>query len=305
MADPLSPPDLPPVPAPVEAPSPFLRLRLKRLIFWPLGVLVVLTIAALIPPASDFGAGVTAVFLATYATLLLAAVSACRVAGIPLTAVIGTLPQESRGWLRAGMLGPLVLAFSAASMWATVYAASGVSPDWAGQQLAGDDDPTVLIDRLSTTQRYLLALLAVVIAPVVEEFAFRGLLMRRSMARRGFWPGLLLSALVFAVLHPPNWIGAFVFSVVAGILYLWSGSLALPILVHMINNGFVALTLLAQQFAPTEPPTPSMEEFRAQWIGPLLLLLAIAAMLFALTRPLVAVARQRAETKRSAHSVQL
>lgn len=300
MADVTGPPDPLPSPPAVE-PSPFLRLRLKRLIFWPLGVLVVLSVVALIPPASDFGDGVTAVFFATYATLLLAAVSACRVAGIPVGVIVGAPPQESRAWMRAGMLGPLVLAFSAASMWAMVFVASGFSPDWAGQQLAGDDDPAVLIDRLSTMQRYLLALLAVVIAPVVEEFVFRGLLMRRSIARRGFWPGLLVSALVFALLHPPNWIGAFVFSVVAGILYLWSGSLALPILVHMINNAFVALTLLAQQFAPGEAQaTPSMEEFRSEWVGPLLILLAIGALLFALTRPLIAGARELAETNRSA-----
>lgn len=47
---------------------------------------------------------------------------------------------------------------------------------------------------------FLLAL-AVVIAPVVEEIAFRGLLLRTFMRRMSFWPAALLSSAVFAVFH--------------------------------------------------------------------------------------------------------
>ena len=272
----------------------FLRLRLKRLVLWPIATLVLVAVVALVPPASGFGDGVTAVFLATYAALLLACISACRAAGIPLAIVVGAAPRENGPWLRAGLLGPLVLAFSAASMWGIVYVASNVSPDWASQQLAGDDDPSMLIDRLSATQRYLLALLAVVIAPVVEEFAFRGLLLRRWVARRGVWPGLILSALVFALLHPPNWVGAFVFGIVAGVLYLWSGSLALPIIVHVVNNAMVALALLAQSFVPADAPAPpNMTEFQSQWVGPLIVLVAIGAMITAIIWPLAREARAR------------
>ena len=276
--------------------SDFTRLRLWRLILWPIAAAAIVAIVAIIPPRAEFGASMTAAFVAVYAALLLAGVSACRVAGIPLGEVVGPLPRDGGPWLKAALLGPLVLAFSAASMWATVFVASSVSPEWAARQLAGGDDPMTLIERLSTTQRYLLAALAVVVAPMAEELAFRGLLMRRWMAKRGFWPGLIGSAALFAVLHPPNWIGAFAFSLVAGALYLWSGSLALPIIVHAINNAFVALALFAQQLAPAETEAaPTIAEFRSGWIGPLIILIIIGASIVAVTLPLLRRARLRAE----------
>jgi uncharacterized protein len=45
------------------------------------------------------------------------------------------------------------------------------------------------------------AVLAVTVAPVVEELLFRGLVLRGLMMRMGFWPAALLSSLVFGGLH--------------------------------------------------------------------------------------------------------
>jgi membrane protease YdiL (CAAX protease family) len=45
------------------------------------------------------------------------------------------------------------------------------------------------------------ALLAVVIAPMTEEFVFRGLLFRAIRDRHGFWPGAIVSALLFGLVH--------------------------------------------------------------------------------------------------------
>jgi membrane protease YdiL (CAAX protease family) len=46
-----------------------------------------------------------------------------------------------------------------------------------------------------------LFVLAVVIAPVIEEIAFRGLLLRTFMRRMSFWPAALLSTAIFALFH--------------------------------------------------------------------------------------------------------
>ena len=279
----------------------FRGLRLRGLVLWPVAATILIAIIAFVPPRTPFGLAVSAAFLSVYVALFFAGVRACRAAGVSLDAVFGALPESGRPWLIAGILGPLVLAFSAASMWATVYVGSNISPDWAARQIAGDDDPMTFIERLTIGQRYLLAVLAVVIAPVVEEFAFRGLLLRRWIARRGFWPGLIGTAIVFALLHPPNWIGSFVFSIAAGLLYLWSGSLALPIVVHMINNAFVALALLAQQIAPAETQAPpNIADFQANWLGPLLMLGIVGACIVAVIRPLVS--RARAATVPSAEA---
>ncbi len=45
------------------------------------------------------------------------------------------------------------------------------------------------------------AVLAVTVAPVLEELLFRGLVLRGLMLRTGFWPAAVLSSLVFGALH--------------------------------------------------------------------------------------------------------
>jgi membrane protease YdiL (CAAX protease family) len=46
-----------------------------------------------------------------------------------------------------------------------------------------------------------LALTAVVLAPITEEFLFRGLLLRTFMRRLSFWPAALLSTALFGLGH--------------------------------------------------------------------------------------------------------
>jgi membrane protease YdiL (CAAX protease family) len=46
-----------------------------------------------------------------------------------------------------------------------------------------------------------LLLLSIVVAPVVEEFVFRGLLFRSIADRRGFWLGAIVSAVLFGLTH--------------------------------------------------------------------------------------------------------
>jgi membrane protease YdiL (CAAX protease family) len=53
----------------------------------------------------------------------------------------------------------------------------------------------------TAAQIALLIAVAVVIAPIVEEIAFRGLLLRTFMRRMPFWPAALLSTAVFALFH--------------------------------------------------------------------------------------------------------
>lgn len=283
----------PPAPPPE---SPFRRLRFGRLVLWPiLGTVVVLVVVLMLPHAS-FGEGTIAFFYVAYGLLLLAALSACRRAGVPVAAVMGTPPEDRRPWFTAGLLGPLALAFSAVSLWATVTLASHFIPGWASNQVSGQAGPEGFLDALNTTHRLLLALNVTLLAPVAEEFVFRGMLMRRWIASRGFWPGIVGSAVVFSLLHPPNWLGSFAFGIVAGVLYLWSGSLLLPIVAHVINNLFVTLTILAGEIAPSEPePVPTIDELQAQWLMPVVMLLLAAAVVAAVVRPLVPGARARAE----------
>ncbi|MBU3179901.1 CPBP family intramembrane glutamic endopeptidase [Clostridium psychrophilum] len=78
----------------------------------------------------------------------------------------------------------------------------------------------------------------IVIAPIYEEIIFRGILLR-GMARK-ISPNiaLLVSALLFAVVHMniAQGINAFFLGIVLGLIYLRSGSIYLSIFAHFINN---------------------------------------------------------------------
>jgi membrane protease YdiL (CAAX protease family) len=60
--------------------------------------------------------------------------------------------------------------------------------------------PDQLSPGLSTRARVLAGIFAIVIAPVVEELFFRGILFR-SLRYRGFWPAALVSSVVFGSVH--------------------------------------------------------------------------------------------------------
>jgi membrane protease YdiL (CAAX protease family) len=61
--------------------------------------------------------------------------------------------------------------------------------------------PTQVSPDLSTLGLVSFAIFAVIAAPVLEEFVFRGLLFRSIADRHGFWPGALVSGIAFGAFH--------------------------------------------------------------------------------------------------------
>jgi membrane protease YdiL (CAAX protease family) len=99
----------------------------------------------------------------------------------------------------------------------------------------------------------LLVLVAVIAAPVIEEFVFRGLLLRTFMQRWSFWPAALVSSLIFAVGHTyevDTLAGAVILAANVGIIgivhcYLVrvTGRLAPAMMSHAIVNALAVLVL--------------------------------------------------------------
>ncbi len=88
---------------------------------------------------------------------------------------------------------------------------------------------------------------AVVLAPLFEEIVFRGVICKSlSRFNKGF--AVIFSALLFAIAHLNLYQGIPVFGmgIVFAFVYLRSGSLRVPILMHVINN-FLALV---QTYSP-------------------------------------------------------
>ena len=93
----------------------------------------------------------------------------------------------------------------------------------------------------------------VIVAPVVEEFLFRGLLFRSLRDPYGFWVGALGSAFVFALAHTGQGgladvlllqIAIGLFGVFLAWIYEWRGSLGANIVAHATFNLITVLTVL-------------------------------------------------------------
>lgn len=95
-------------------------------------------------------------------------------------------------------------------------------------------------------QRILIIVLAVAIAPVVEEFIFRFFFYGVVRRYFGRFAGLLVNASLFAVVHAhvPSAFPLFVLGCCFTLAYEWSGSILVSMTMHALFNG-LTLTALA------------------------------------------------------------
>lgn len=111
--------------------------------------------------------------------------------------------------------------------------------------IAGSRDPWMLA---------FMALLALAIAPLVEEFVFRGLALSSLMDRMGVAASVVVASALFASFHfnLHAWVPLFVLAVGFSLAYLYSGTLLVPIVMHTAFNSLNLLVLFV-----TSLQTPS------------------------------------------------
>jgi membrane protease YdiL (CAAX protease family) len=123
-----------------------------------------------------------------------------------------------------------------------------------------------------------LLFMLVILAPVLEELFFRGLMLRGFLSHYGAAKAILGSALLFAAAHFNPW--QFSAAFCAGLLFGWwflrTGSLLPCIIGHAVHNGLPFLLLLFQLRIPgyTEPGS-----FQPYWFDLLGVLLLAAGIL--------------------------
>lgn len=104
---------------------------------------------------------------------------------------------------------------------------------------------------LSQRYEYLLAFVSlVVIAPLAEEILFRGYLLSELRRRTKTWIAILLTSLMFGVVHLAWNVGidVFVLSIVLCVLRIKTGSLWASVLLHMIKNAVAYYFLFISPF---------------------------------------------------------
>lgn len=142
--------------------------------------------------------------------------------------------------MRAGLLGwvaalPLLAAGMIAASWIMKF--TGEFPS----------HPIVDVFAGDGWAKFGAIMLAVVWAPVSEEVMFRGLLFPGLSAWMRWLLGMLMSAFVFAVIHPQGWAGVPAIMALAGtfsLLRMWRHSLIAPMTAHALNNGIMCVMML-------------------------------------------------------------
>ncbi len=241
----LTPPRTPPGPQLPDDPWPWWTAPAALL-----GGLVLAALGALVVdiPAAVLGVNVTSSLpgwlelldtVVQDAMFVLAAVLLAKVGGRAVRAWQFGLQRPGIGWLSPGLgwlwaLGMILvtlltfLVFSA--IWAEIL---NVSAKEKVLEKLGADEGTALL--------LLSALLTCVVAPICEEFLFRGFIFRALYNWRGLWPAALLTALVFGGIHAGSAptvdlvpLAALGFALC--LLYRYTGSLYPCIATHCLNN---------------------------------------------------------------------
>ena len=112
-----------------------------------------------------------------------------------------------------------------------------------------------LLDALQGASLPTLVLILAVLPAVGEELVFRGVVARGLTARWGLVSGVLLTSLLFAVVHldPVHAVGVFPLGIMIHVVYLATRSFWAPVLYHFLNNSIAAAGLWAASQAGDDP----------------------------------------------------
>lgn len=124
-----------------------------------------------------------------------------------------------------------------------------------GEELARAFDSTRVLRGRPFGEQVAVALGVTFLAPLGEEFLFRGYLLRVLRARYGTLAGLVVSSALFAVMHlnPASLVALFGLGLLFGLLRIASGSLFPALLAHALQNGITALVVLFGDPSTAEP----------------------------------------------------
>ena len=83
------------------------------------------------------------------------------------------------------------------------------------------------------------------VAPLIEELIFRAALYPWLRQKFGMWPGVVVSSVIFGMIHPTvaNAVAAMILGAAFALLYEKSRSIWIPLILHIVNN--TALMVLA------------------------------------------------------------
>jgi hypothetical protein len=117
------------------------------------------------------------------------------------------------------------------------------------EMMGGDVQQQGLVDLMSdgtAIEKFCTMILVVGLAPISEELVFRGTLLPWMIDKVGEWKGIVMTGLLFGLMHFETWSAVpplILFGIVLGWWARHTGWVVFPILAHFCNNAFVTLSL--------------------------------------------------------------
>jgi membrane protease YdiL (CAAX protease family) len=250
----------------------FDRVRVRWLPLWVAGILL-----ALVPIGFRFPELVKGeredVLLecATYAAILAWVLWQCSRAGVRPRALLGPVPRAT-DWKLLAVVPPLI-AITVGCIYLLWLPISFVAPELVQSWVLDEEASTW--DAAAPLRSMLAVLVGVVVASVVEELLFRGVVLHRWAHRWSTRTAVLASALVFGLGHA-DILGATAFGIVMALLYVRTGALWVPIACHMLNNG---LAVLAEVLGVGGDAPYTVVRFQREWyVGAVALVGGVAGL---------------------------
>jgi uncharacterized protein len=178
--------------------------------------------------------------------------------GIQLQYLIGTARIQTLPWLKLCIVLYGFCSLSRGISQLTIFFTNAISPSLAEsaienlklQYVYSYNTESLLLRILFYV---LLLVSSVVVAPLTEEFIFRGLLLHRFAAKWGMISAILFSSFIFGAAHMNiNSISLGVSSIVFSLIYIKTKALMVPILLHAANNLIAVGSGIINTLSPSD-----------------------------------------------------
>ncbi|MBM7661155.1 membrane protease YdiL (CAAX protease family) [Bacillus mesophilus] len=127
--------------------------------------------------------------------------------------------------------------------------------------------------------------ITITLAPLVEEFLFRGFLFNKWGESIGLFKAMLLSSFIFSLLHfNSGFIGHFFLGILYCTIYLKTRKLLIPILLHSLNNVIASVPMILSLLLTTNSiPSDDL----GKYINQISFVLNTGTIMFIFVTPLV------------------
>ena len=184
--------------------------------------------------------------------------------------LIGNKFPRYRWWSLLG-LAIILLLFSVGAALLSFYALSLVAPNFMESFMESLAEQESKVSSLPTVDKCLETINYIVVAPITEEFVFRGVLLHRLATKWNIAIAIWISSIIFGLMHP-NPVGISMLGVVWALLYIKTKTLIVPIVAHAINNTIVVVWQFLGTFVENNGSITEATEISSQdWIIGLLL----------------------------------